>query len=303
MARGEGIKVKPAALAPLLRRCAVLGLLLAGPHAAMAQGVDVPFVPTPASVVDVMLKLAGVGPDDYVIDLGSGDGRIVIAAAKNHGARGFGVDLDSALVAGASREARRQGVGNRVQFKVENLFLADIDRATVLTMYLFPSLMLRVRPRLFAELRPGTRVVSHEFGMENWQPEAHVTVPVPDKPHGPPSSDVYLWIIPANASGTWRWRLDAGGTPVEYEIALSQTFQMLEGRPLVGGGAGRLEGGRMRGEEIRFTLTAEVGGRALRHEFSGRVSGDAISGIVKLAGAGELDWKATRVRRGKIEEQ
>lgn len=293
------------AIWPGWRRAAAV-LLVALPALSLAADqhphADVPYVPTPLGVVDAMLGLASVGPEDYVIDLGSGDGRIVIAAAKKRGARGFGVEIDGALVWDARREAQRQGVAGRVEFMEQNLFVTEIGRATVVTMYLFPRLMMQLLPRLFAELRPGTRIVSHDFDMEGWRPDARVTVPVPDKPYGPPSSEVYLWIIPANAAGAWQWR-STDGAAVEYEITLSQTFQMLEGKALVGGRPERLEGGRMRGDEIRLMLTAEVGGRALRHEFSGRVDGDAISGKVRLPGGGEFDWKATRVQRGNINTQ
>lgn len=281
----------------------VVGLWLAALVAlpALAQPKpEVPYVPTPQVVVDEMLRMANVGPQDFVIDLGSGDGRIVITAAKKFGARGFGVDLDGSLVSLAQREAQRQGVAGRVEFFARNLFITDIDRATVLTLYLFPKVNLQLRPRLFAELRPGTRVVSHDFDMDRWQPEARATVPVPDKPYGPPSSEVFLWIIPANAAGNWRWRSTIGGTAVDYELELQQTFQMLEGRSLVGGRAGRFEGGRMRGEEIRFMLTAEINGRGVHHEFTGRVSSDAIAGKVRFDG-GEHEWRATRAKRGSID--
>jgi SAM-dependent methyltransferase len=260
---------------------------------------DVPYVPTPESVVDVMLKLANVGPRDFVVDLGSGDGRILIAAAKKRGARGFGVDIDGALVHEARREAQRQGVAARVEFLEQNLVITDIDRASVLTLYLSSSLMMQLRPRFFRELRPGTRIVSHDFDMEGWQPDARVTVPVPGKPYGPPSSEVYFWVVPANAAGHWRWRSPPGHAAADVELALSQTFQMLEGALQAGAGRGRMEQGRMRGDEIRFILSAEVDGRPLRQEYSGRVSGDTISGRVNLAG-GEFDWKATRTRRGSI---
>jgi len=262
------------------------------PHA------DVPFIPTPPGVVDTMLTMAGVGPRDFVIDLGSGDGRIIIAAAKKHGARGFGVEIDGALVSTARKEALRQGVADRVEFREQNLFITELDRATVLTVYLYHRLLMQLRPRMFEQLKPGARIVSHDFDMEHWRPDARVTVPVPDKPYGPPSSEVYLWIVPANAAGTWQWRSTAG-TSADYEGALSQRFQMLEGKPLVGGRPGRLEEGKMRGDEIRFILTAEADGRMLRQEFSGRVSGDSISGKVKHAG-GESEWRATRIRRGSI---
>ena len=279
-------------------RWAVMPLLVALPAlcpAAEHSQSDVPFIPTPPNVVDAMLKIAGVGARDFVIDLGSGDGRILIAAAKKHGARGFGVDIDGALVNTARQDAQREGVADRVQFLEENLFITELGRATVLTMYLYPRVMAQLMPRLFTELAPGTRVVSHEFEMEGWQPDARVTVPVPGKPYGPPSSEVYLWIIPANAAGTWRWR----AAEADYEATLSQAFQALDGGVRAGGRPGRIEQGKMRGDEIRFILTAEAGGRALRQEFSGRVSGDTISGTIRSAG-GELDWKATRTRRGSI---
>lgn len=288
---------------------AVAGMLLAaglwGVTAAVSRAADAPYVPTPRNVVDAMLGIAQVGPGDYVIDLGSGDGRIVIAAAKKYGARGFGVDIDGGLVNDARREARRQGVADRAEFHEENLFITDIGPATVLTMYLYPQVIMRLRPRLFAELKPGTRVVSHDFGMDNWLPDDKITVPVPDKPYGDPRSDVYLWIIPANAAGRWQWRLTVDGAARAYELTLAQTFQMLGGAPLVAGGPARFEGGRVRGERVDFTLVAEIGGRPVRHEFSGRIAGDEISGTVTLRGlaSGRLEWRAVRSARGKMDLQ
>jgi len=269
------------------------------PAAEQHSLADVPYVPTLEAVVDAMLKLASIGPRDFVVDLGSGDGRIIIAAAKKHGARGFGVEIDAALVNEARREAKRQGVAGRVEFLEQNLFITEIDRASVLTLYLYPRLLMQLRPRFFKELRPGTRIVSHDFDMEDWQPDARVTVPVPGKPYGPPSSEVYFWVVPANAAGNWRWRSPAAGS-ADVEVALSQTFQKVEGTPQVGGRRARLEQGGMRGDEIRFILTVEVDGQPLRHEYSGRLSSDSISGKVKLAG-GEFDWNATRTRRGSID--
>jgi methyltransferase family protein len=278
-------------------RPAGLALVLALSTSATAQTPDVPFVPTPPVVVEAMLKLAGVGPEDYVVDLGSGDGRIVIAAARKYGARGLGVEIDPALVGEAQREARRQGVDGRVEFKMDDLLQMSISRATVVTMYLYPRLMLAMRPRLITELKPGVRIVSHEFTMEGWEPDARVTVPVPDKPYGPPSSEVLLWIVPADARGVWQWRLPAGAATADYAVALSQDFQKLGGTPAPGGRGGRIEAGTMKGDEIRFFLVAEEGGRALRHEYRGRVGGDSIRGIVRLAGGEELPWNATRIRK------
>ena len=187
----------------------IVAAVLCAPLLAFAQAADVPYVPTPQNVVEAMLEIAKVGPDDFVIDLGSGDGRIVITAAKKYGARGFGVELDGALVSDARREAERQGVQGRAQFLAQNLFITDIDRATVLTSYLFPQINIQLVPKIFAELKPGARVVSHEFDFGKWKPDAQVTVPVPNKRYGPPQSDVLLWIVPANAAGRWRWQFAA----------------------------------------------------------------------------------------------
>ena len=278
-------------------------LVLAGAAvASRAYAADVPYVPTPVNVVDTMLNLGKVGPNDYLIDLGSGDGRIVIAAAQRFGTRGFGVDIDGALVSEAQREAQKQGVADKVAFYARNLFVTDISKASVVTMYLLPQVNLRLRPRLFTELKPGTRVVSHDFDMDSWKPDDRVTVPVPDKPYGEPKSEVYLWIIPANAAGTWRWRLGGGAAARDYEVVLEQTFQILSGRATVGAQPAQLGNARMRGEAIEFALVARIDGRDVRHEFSGRVSGDAITGTVavRAAPSQRLEWNATRVARGKM---
>lgn len=268
---------------------------------AAAPGPDVPYVPTAPNVVEAMLALAKVGPRDYVVDLGSGDGRIVIAAARRHGAHGFGVDVDEDLVARAREAAKREGVADRVNFFARNFFLTDISRATVLTMYLFPSINLQLRPRLFAELRPGTRVVSHDFDMAQWQPDAELVIPVPDKPYGAPESRVFLWIIPANAAGAWRGSISTESGSLDFEAELTQTFQMLSGTARIGSMAGRVRGGALHGEALRFALSAEVDGRHVRHEFEGRVSGDTIAGRMKAGDGVVRDWRAGRIRRAAID--
>jgi SAM-dependent methyltransferase len=163
---------------------ALVLLLLFAPQ---ARGLDVPFVPTPENVVAKMLELAKVGPVDVVYDLGSGDGRIVIAAARRHGARGVGIDIDPQRVKEARANARKAGIAARVEFQEGDLFKADISAASVVTLYLLPSLNLKLRPKLLAELKPGTRIVSYGFDMGDWKP---ATV------HEVGSSTVYLWVIP-----------------------------------------------------------------------------------------------------------
>jgi hypothetical protein len=283
---------------------ASLALALSQPAHAQddtSQGQHVPYVPTPMNVVEAMLDLAKVGPDDFVVDLGSGDGRIVIAAAKQRGARGFGVEIVPSLVNDARREASRQGVADRVQFRAENMFITDIGQATVLTVYLFPNILHQLRPRLFEQLKPGVRVVSHEFDFGAWKPDAQVRVKVPDKPYGPPVSDVYLWIIPANAAGRWQWRTLVEGSEVAWELDLKQTFQALSGTVRTGGGSGRVESVRLRGAEIALVVSSSVNGREVRQELAGVISGDTIRGKARGASGPDSPWQATRVARGKIE--
>jgi SAM-dependent methyltransferase len=305
-ARRDLFRGDPLALRSFLSVLAALAVL-AAPLRASAQadtsqqGQDVPYVPTPPNVVQAMLDIAKVGADDFVIDLGSGDGRIVIAAARQRGARGFGVEIVPSLVNDARREAARQGVAERVQFRAEDLFITDIAHATVLTVYLYPNILHQLRPRLFEQLKPGVRLVSHEFDFGNWKPDAQVRVRVPDKPYGPPYSDVYLWIMPANAAGRWQWRAPGGATELAWEIELKQTFQNLGGTARVGGNSARIDSVRLRGADIALVVSARVNGREVREELAGVVSGDTIRGQARRASGPDAPWQATRVTRGTIE--
>ena len=184
-------------LAGLIAALALLGAL--GPRAAAAQVDAGPYVPTPDSVVEAMLKLAGVGPKDFLIDLGSGDGRIVITAAKKFGARGFGVDIDATLVALSNHAAAREGVGDRVRFSRQDLFETPIGQATVVTIYLLPDTVNMLRGKLLSELKPGTRVVSHDYPIDGWTAEQSVSMNVEDKINatGVPTTWLYLYVVPA----------------------------------------------------------------------------------------------------------
>lgn len=182
-----------------MRRLGSALVLAAGLSCAQAQALDtdVPFVVTPDNVTREMLRLAGVKAGDYVIDLGSGDGRIVIVAARQFGARGLGVEIVPELVARSRDNARRAGVADRVEFRVQDLFATDLSPATVITMYLLPEVNLQLRPRLLA-LKPGTRIVSHDWDMGDWKPDRVITVEAPDKPIGREKvSRLYLWTVPA----------------------------------------------------------------------------------------------------------
>jgi len=277
-----------------------VALALCAPLLAFGQAADVPYVPTPQNVVEAMLDIAKVGPDDFVVDLGSGDGRIVITAAKKYGARGLGVERDGAVGSDARREAERQGVTHRAQFLAENLFVTDIGRATVITAYLFPRLNIQLVPRIFAQVRPGTRVVSHEFDFGNWQADRQMTVPVPNKRYGPPQSEIYLWVVPANAAGRWRWQF-AASVPGVFEATVEQTFQVLRTTARLDGQPLRVGSAKMNGPEIALVLVAQAQGASTRYELTGRIDGDTIHGKARVTGVErEIEWQATRIARGTI---
>ena len=189
---------------------------------AAAHGQDeVPFVTSPQPVTMAMLELAAVQADDVVLDLGSGDGRIVIAAARHFGARGLGVELSPELVQRSRDNAARAGVAARAQFRVQDLFETDLTVASVITMYLLPEVNLQLRPKLLA-LQPGTRIVSHDWDLGAWQPDRTIVVDAPDKPVGlDKTSRVHLWVVPAPLAGQW--------CAVGHGLRLGQTFQMLRG--------------------------------------------------------------------------
>ncbi|MBL8342305.1 MAG: class I SAM-dependent methyltransferase [Rubrivivax sp.] len=184
------------------RAWAALLALGAGLPPALAQD-EVPFITTPDRVTMAMLELAGVGAGDHVVDLGSGDGRIVITAARRFGASGLGVEIVPELVVRSRASAQAAGVAARVEFREQDLFVTDLDRATVVTMYLLPEVNLQLRPRLLA-LAPGTRIVSHDWDLGDWQPDRSLTLEVPEKAIGrEKKSRVMLWVVPARLHGTW----------------------------------------------------------------------------------------------------
>jgi SAM-dependent methyltransferase len=283
-----------------LARCARMAALLFIPAlAAPAWAVDasVPYVPTPQSVVDRMLQMAQVGAGDYLIDLGSGDGRIIVTAAQKYGARGFGVDINSQRIREANENAQKAGVTDKVAFYQRDLFETDLSDATVITMYLLPRVNLALRDKLL-NLKPGTRVVSHDFSMAEWTPDTFARLDVPDKYGGAEGqSDIYFWVIPAKAAGNWQWQLPVRRQSVQYVVTLTQTFQTITGTARVAGRPARVENAKLSGEDISFSITAEIDGTPVKHEFKGKVKGSAMSGAVVLSGAnvqGELDWNAER---------
>jgi SAM-dependent methyltransferase len=231
---------------------ALLGLAIAfAACCARAQLVEeVPFITSPDNVTLEMLRIADVGPQDHVIDLGSGDGRIVILAAKRFGATGLGVEIVPELVRESLRNAQDAGVAHRVAFREQDLFATDLSAATVVTMYLLPEVNLKLRPTLLA-LKPGTRVVSHDWDMGEWQPDETTVVPVPDKKVGlEKTSKVHLWLVPARFDGLW-----CGTGPLaDFRLRLEQRFQDVEGT-LTRRARVRPVAGRVRGDSLHTTAT------------------------------------------------
>jgi len=232
--------------------------------------LDAPNVATDLEVVDAMLGMAEVRPGDFVVDLGSGDGRILIAAARSLGARGLGVDIDPARIREANANARDAGVTGRITFRREDLFTTPLAEADVLTLYLTAQVNLRLRPRILSQMRPGTRVVSHDFDMGDWRW---------DERNRLGSATVFLWVVPARMGGNWM--LNANGRTVP--LAIEQSYQTFTGTA----GNARIEQGRLTGDRIRFVANLGNG----RQAFEGRVAGDTIVPVAPGA-----DWRAQRVR-------
>lgn len=256
----------------------------------------VPYVQTPMEIVERMLRMAEVKKDDYVIDLGSGDGRIIIEAAKR-GARGLGVDIDPNLVKHATENAQKAGVGDRTQFMVKDIFETDLSAASVVAFYLLPDFNAKLLPKLLA-LKPGTRIVSHDGGIADWPPDERLEMRAPEKPVGVGGvSRVELWIVPADAKGTWQADLPAHGGKWRFDV--KQKYQELDidvaaqGRDLL------VRNSRLRGEEIKIIVTGIVNGRAWHHYFVGQLKDDRISGEVSVSDGNNkrsYPWTATRAR-------
>lgn len=239
---------------------------------------DVIYVPTKMDVVEQMLTLARVDSTDLVYDLGSGDGRIVITAASRRGARGVGVDIDPQRIRESLANADSAGVRNRVEFRQADLFRTDLRQATAVTLYLLPSLNVKLRPRLFEQLRPGTPVVSNSFEMGDWMPDSTVEM---DNRH------IYLWYIPANATGEWQLSYNDRNTTGRTELQVEQRYQELLGTIRIDGRVDSLRNTRLRGDSIYFTVPIN----GVPREFLGTVSGMNMTGTTR---EGAVNWQATR---------
>ena len=303
MSKSESVKVAeratsrggraPGAGAQVARRhflAHVVAAFFLAPTALAQSGpseLDVPYVTSPENVVDGMLGLAQVKADDYVLDLGSGDGRIVIKAASVHGARGMGVEIDPRLVRVSNENAANAGVADRARFVEQDLFETDLTKASVITMYLLPDVNLKLRPSLL-KLKPGTRIVSHDWTMGDWEPDAKVTLEVPDKPIGmEKKSTLMLWRVPASVEGTWT---GARG----FRANLSQKYQMLSGSVTFGGRTYPNASGRVDGDRVHLCFEKSDKGPCLTGGL-GRIA----DGTFRLIVDGEGRQQASLIlRRG-----
>jgi hypothetical protein len=242
------------------------------------------YFPTPEATVQRLLELARVTADDFVMDLGSGDGRIVMAAAKHFGARGLGIDIDAALVEKSNAEAKRQKLAGRVRFETGDVIAADISRASVVTLFLLPQLMARVQPKLLRELKPGARIVAHEFALSGWLPDETLILYAPTRNAGSGGdSTLRLWTVPANFGGEWQGRVDGDGASA-FEFSIAQRFQRAGGAIRRGADLLPLTNVSVTGAAIAFTYGTE----GTTYHVTARLSADAMNG-------------AAQVKRGEFE--
>ncbi|MCX8004186.1 MAG: class I SAM-dependent methyltransferase [Burkholderiaceae bacterium] len=241
------------------------------------SGKDVVWVPTPDDLVTRMLRMAKTTAKDYVIDLGAGDGKIAIAAAKQFGARSLGIEYNPDMVKLANCLVQVEGVADKTRIVQGDIFKEDFSKADVVTMYLLPELNLCVRHRILA-MKPGTRVTSHQFTMGDW---------APDETAEADYRSAYLWIVPARVGGTWTFR-EAGGQP--FSVTLTQTFQKISGEVVQGGSRQPLVGATLSGDRISFAFND---GRGVTRTFNGTVRGNEMTGTLRTAGGSETAVTAT----------
>ncbi len=253
---------------------------------------DVIFQTTPQHVVEEMLEIAEVTKDDVVYDLGCGDGRFVITAAKKYGARGVGIDIDPERVQESQKKAIEAGVTDRVRFIEDDLFTTHINEATVITLYLLQDLNLKLRPKLFRELKPGTRIISYVYDMGDWKPDVM-------RPLGNSTFYYYVWVIPADVAGVWRWSVPTQKGDRPYTLRLNQNFQEVSGHLTIQEGRRiRIKEAQLTGDRLNFAVKYdEANKQKVVMQFNGRVSGDTIYGNVEVTGgpfAGKHTWTARR---------
>ena len=244
-----------------------------------------PYVPSPQSVVSDMLRYADVSAKDFLIDLGSGDGRIVLTAAKVFGARGFGVEIKEDLVKKSNEAAHKEGLDDRVKFVKQDLFKTDMSQATVITMYLLPDTVVLLKDKFLNELRPGTRIVSHDYPLTGWIPEKYVQMDLEDKImiSGVTTTLIYLYVVPAKVQGRWTASMPPAVSRQPATLNLRQQLTRITGSMRIDGRDIPLEDAKLRGDRISFKLAGRKG------EFTGQVKGNSIEGTFD----GKTPWSAS----------
>ena len=262
----------------------VLSMLLVALNVQAALlDVPTPYIPSTRGNVDEMLRLAAVTPDDVVYDLGSGDGRVVIAAACDYRARGVGIELDPKLVDESNENARRALVASRATFRAQDVFKAEIGDATVVTMYLLSGLVAKLEPKLLAELKPGTRIIAHDYGFPTWKPDREWRI----------SKHYMLYVVPARVAGAWRIDAPIMTRGREFNLDLAQQYQEVNGGVRVQGGYLPAFDARMIGEKLSFVLVEDD----VSYRFEGSVRGDVIEGVVKFGLGPKQNEDTFRARR------
>jgi len=258
-----------------------------GLRIAKGASPDVPYVSTPHAIVDEMVRLADVKASDVVYDLGCGDGRLVIAAVKKTGCRGVGIDIDPERIKESRANARAAGVQDRVRFVEQNFFASDIREATVMLIYLFPDINIRLRAKFLSEMKPGSRLVSNAFDMGDWRPDNSASIG---------GQRVYYWVIPANATGTWKWR-SPDGRRAAFMLKVEQSYQAIRGTLTQEDQQSTLTDAKLTGDRITFRIEQDSGGRKTAREFAGTISGNSITGTISSTEGPRAQnnrWKAVR---------
>jgi len=246
-----------------------------------------PYVPSPQSVVSDMLRYADVNAKDFLIDLGSGDGRIVLTAAKVFGARGFGVEIKEDLVKRANESAKSQGLADRVRFMKQDLFKTDISQASIITMYLLPDTVNLLKDKFLTELKPGTRIVSHDYPLTGWIPEKYVQMDLEEKVaiSGVTTTLIYLYVVPAKVAGNWTVQMPPAVSRAPATLSLRQQLTRVSGSARIDGQDVPLEDVVLRGDKLTFRFAGRKG------EFTGQVRGNAIEGMFE-SGGNKSAWSA-----------
>jgi protein-L-isoaspartate O-methyltransferase len=276
-----------------MTRALLSGLLLG--FSSLAASADLqpikdagPYVPSPQSVVADMLRYAEVSAGDFLIDLGSGDGRIVLTAAKVFGARGFGVEIKDDLVRKSNEAAKNEGLAERVRFLKQDLFKTDLSQATVITMYLLPDTVNLLKDKFLSELRPGTRIVSHDYPLTGWLPEKQEQFELEEKINisGVTTTVIYVYLVPAKVAGKWQATLPAQISKEPIVLDLRQQITRIYGSARINGKEFPVQSSKIRGEKITFQLAGVKG------EFTGQVKGKRIDGMLE-SGRTKSPWSAT----------